>query len=97
MSRCPGRPGMSTIMWGKSLDADELAQRAYTFLDADNRQVKERFLLRWQRGQICTRRGQGIIRHAVGLWLIHFGPVERQHPGAQCNLISLQNDRFPYS
>ena len=58
------------------MQADQLAEGPYPLLDTDHRQVKQAFLLRWERWQIRAGSHQGIICQAVNLWPIDLGPVK---------------------
>ena len=70
----------------------QLAYCAYPFLHTGDRQVKERFLFRWQRGQIGPGSCQGIIRQAIGLRLIDFRAIEGEHTPTQVGLVALEDD-----
>ncbi len=90
--RCPGMP---TVMRAHSGYPHQLAYGAYTFLHADDGQVKQHCLFRRECWQIGPRRSQGIIRQAVILGLIDFWPIEGEQSPAQVNLVSLEENDFP--
>ena len=76
---------------------DQPAQRSYTFLHTGDRQVKERFLFRWQCWQISTGGCQGIICQTVCLWLVYFRAIEGDLLGTEGDLVSLEDDDLTHA